>query len=113
MSARCCNCGADLGRPRLHGSEFGGLCDTCKAPGHPWTCVCGACLQADVAFVGQSKMAERLAAIAGEVLRLRALIRANEDEAFKVMGPVEHEAGSVVAELLDIIRAAVVQDGGP
>jgi hypothetical protein len=79
---------------------------------HAWTCTCGACLQADVAFVGQSKMAERLAAVAAEVLRLRALIRATEDEASKV-APGDYEAGSEIAELLDVVRAAVVQDGGP
>jgi hypothetical protein len=76
--------------------------------GHPWTCVCDACLAEDVRLVAQSKMGERLGALASEVLRLRSLLRDSADEACRLAG--DPEPGSVVAELVDVARAAALQD---
>jgi hypothetical protein len=77
--------------------------------GHDWACVCTECCEIDAVHAskaGASKMAERAASLAAEVRRLRALIRKTEDEVCELV-----QAGSTIAELVDVVRAAVVQDG--
>jgi hypothetical protein len=85
--------------------------------GHPWTCVCDACLAEDVQDAKESakrgqRMPERLGELAAETLRLRALLRDAADAADRIAAPVDPEAGSPLAEVLDVVRAAALQDTG-
>lgn len=77
--------------------------------------MCDACLEEDVRDAKESarrgqRMPERLGELAAEARRLRALLRDAADEACRIAG--DPEPGSVVAELVDVVRAAALQDTG-